>query len=1212
MQALDQVAEVYEALKSSKDLKAELKALYEAQYLARGLWKLADVAFKARDCRHHVRKAWVVSLLLLLHFGRRNGVDWKTLVAVDGEGKAHEWEKFVATLLQVAEEGFSNREEQWTLLEKTALAQFFAHCFSSVDEQFIASSVMKMASLGLWQALSPSQRAVEFLAHPKLERRWKKLVGATEANEDEGPPVSKKRKVSSTSSKKKQKAESELDPSERFLVHLCDDFLATINNESVASDDEHDSMLRFIGVFLMFVTDLMSQLPSRRFLHVVLRRRRFLRRVRSSIWVQRFLSVEQGKRSADEISSLEKQLVLLESYMAFPIDAHGGSGLWDARGHRERRSASIQALQQLVFRDFRDTSVEKLAIVPVSHIADRESFADLLAIAITSPDDGQENTEKLAVALGLVEDADEAHSLSASNDLIDTFLDEYSASPLKTIDIDSVWSDTQVFPTEDDIWNNILGDNSSSIYGASDAHLFPLLPIRKLELQYLDLADYLQRNYDLCRLEAAHDIRVDLEAAIKRIDAVRSLQRSGDVLDPTIFRGFSPMAVPLAAPAKIVKVSKPALGKTCPAEVLARIELELSSNHNFVEFDAYQTREVVYLVTVRATRDEAAELMGFEDDNAQGEGFFPEEFGVIHVRAGELVEVIDSAGTALNGDLEHSPTGNDGKRRELHGRTRVFNVALDGNQYKKDLESGNLEAYEHANLLIRRDPSSNSFKAVLTAVMHAWQLSHHINKRMKQQQTDDEERDDLNGIMPSWLQDLVLGYGNPSAAQYSSIYKARGYPQSIDVPLFEAVAHGKHAKAIVKEIAGGCKLVDVDDVQNELSAKEAEAPFVYSEDVFDESKVIKAHRRDGSAPKDEQQTTLFNGAQVEAVRSGMCEGLTVVVGPSGSGKTDIGVQLALNLYRTIPAGEKIVVVAHSNEALNEFFRKIRSRQVVSEAEIVRLDQTDAKKQERAEEDFSITGRVAFLLQRRLELLNEVKVMATWVEQRSVANGSQAQTGLGESASYSCENALYFYRVHMKALVDQALALRDSIPSDLVLLDYYTKRYSNGATPVETPSLAVLQHFARVIDAYFVELQRLQAFELLQTTRQRSDMYLMHHARIVFMTCSYAAVNYSRLSDLGLTIGSIILEEASQASEIDTLIPVMLACSRSIKFTALSGASGARSSLFSDNLKRIVLFGDSQQTSSTVNAQALRTFAHLDQSLFSRLLRLGVPRITLKP
>jgi intron-binding protein aquarius len=50
--------------------------------------------------------------------------------------------------------------------------------------------------------------------------------------------------------------------------------------------------------------------------------------------------------------------------------------------------------------------------------------------------------------------------------------------------------------------------------------------------------------------------------------------------------------------------------------------------------------------------------------------------------------------------------------------------------------------------------------------------------------------------------------------------------------------------------------------------------------------------------------------------------LTVVVGPPGTGKTDVAVQIVHNLYHNFK-DEKILVLAHSNAALDDIFGKIK-------------------------------------------------------------------------------------------------------------------------------------------------------------------------------------------------------------------------------------------------------------------------------------------------
>ncbi|KAG3119816.1 RNA helicase aquarius [Phytophthora idaei] len=1187
-ESLDAVAALYvEFLGESSDDERTLKCLQEMndmRFLEDALWPLADVVASVRDCRHHVKKAWLVSVVLLVCFRARegdavsSGDNFSGLWAFLKEEDAA-WKTFTTTLWTALADAEANEDDaKWTLKEQTALTQFLITSFQSLEVPQVAASVLQMASLPLWTTLSTTQRALEFQTYPKLERHWDRMMTENSSAKTENKKTPKKNK------RRKLESKTETPRHEQTaLVRRLDAFFQVL--KAPVDDDvpKHEVALRlrFVAVFMALLVDLLSQLPTRRFLLTVLRRRHVRTVLRNSILVQHALQWQ----NLNDRQALSKQLTLLDACMRFPIDAQTGASL-SPREHRELQARHIQALQQCAFASFRNSRVEELAIAPCGHIADPSSFAEMLNATAAAD---RSRLSSLAIAVGVLAGEDEADSTSDA-DLIEFFKEEYSIE--SSNENDSLSSNVPVFPTELDIWNEMLdrkdkstqngkaadvdesmeGLNQSTkeIYSADDTNLFPILPVCKMGLQFLNLADYLQRNYELFRLEAVQDIRRDLETAIKQLDAVRSLRSSSD--NDTVFRGVSRSAVPLASPLQIVKVGKPGLGQTAPASVVAQFDVELSGRHDRKQFDCYQTKEVVFLVTVRATADEGAEMMGFQQQPKET-GPFPESFGVQYVRAGEILEVTDAAGNAIN---DENPVGK--------GSKRVFKLALDGVQYKNDLEAGHLEAYEQVNLLVRRKPRENNFKAVLDTVAGAWR---NANK---------EE------LLPAWLHDLFLGYGDPAAALYKSIYKTRAEKQLV-IPMGELLLDGDHAL----EAGGAENLVNADDETQEFNAKDAIAPFTYVEDVREGTSVIRAYHKKNLAAASPSITSpiRYTKAQVAAVRTGQCEGLTLVVGPPGTGKTDVAVQLVLNLYRTTPAREKILIVAHSNQALNDFFGKILAQNVIHEAEIVRMGQPQLANDGGAggkegggafHADFSRNGRVAFLLKRRTALLAEVEQMAQWLIKRDAAQ----YAGLaGGSASYSCENALIFYQFHMKAFLDATRETTEFPSKDdkvAALMEFFTMR--KGAAPDKADAL---RQFSVDIESYFRELRRLQPFELLQTPRQRGDMYLIHHARIVAMTCTHAALNHRKLSDLGLTFGSLIMEEAAQVSELDSLVPLVLAC---------SNKATADESKTSSGLKRVVLMGDAKQLPPVVKSLALKNYARFDQSLFTRLLRLGVPHIAL--
>ena len=78
-----------------------------------------------------------------------------------------------------------------------------------------------------------------------------------------------------------------------------------------------------------------------------------------------------------------------------------------------------------------------------------------------------------------------------------------------------------------------------------------------------------------------------------------------------------------------------------------------------------------------------------------------------------------------------------------------------------------------------------------------------------------------------------------------------------------------------------------------------------------------------------------------------------------------------------------------------------------------------------------------------------------------------------------------------------------------------------------------------IDRIFEELRDYRAFELLRTQGLRGDYLLTKQARIVAMTCTHAAMTRRRLVELGFKYDSLVMEEAAQVLEVETLVPMLL-------------------------------------------------------------------------
>ena len=129
---------------------------------------------------------------------------------------------------------------------------------------------------------------------------------------------------------------------------------------------------------------------------------------------------------------------------------------------------------------------------------------------------------------------------------------------------------------------------------------------------------------------------------------------------------------------------------------------------------------------------------------------------------------------------------------------------------------------------------------------------------------------------------------------------------------------------------------------------------------------------------------------------------------------------------------------------------------------------------------------------------------------------------------------------------------------------------------------------------FSELEDIVPFEILRRERDKANYLLTNEARIVAMTTTHAAMRRGEIASLGFRYDNVVMEEAAQITEVETFMPLAMQ-------KPVDGQMP---------LQRVVLCGDHFQNSPVIQSLAFRHYANLEQSLFSRLVRLGVPTITL--
>ncbi|XP_057199883.1 RNA helicase aquarius isoform X3 [Triplophysa rosa] len=707
-----------------------------------------------------------------------------------------------------------------------------------------------------------------------------------------------------------------------------------------------------------------------------------------------------------------------------------------------------------------------------------------------------------------------------------------------------------LYPTEKIIWDeNIVPTEYYSGEGC--------LALPKLNLQFLTLHDYLLRNFNLFRLESTYEIRQDIEDIVLRMKPWQS--EYGGV----VFGGWARMAQTISS-FTIVEVAKPNIGENWPARVRADVTINLNVRDQIKnEWEGLRKHDVCFLITVRPNL-----LYGTRFDRRQP---FVDQAGLVYVRGCEVQGMLDDKGRVIEEGPEPKP--------KLKGDTRTFRVWLDPNQYQQDMtnsiQNREEDPYENFNFIMRRKPKENNFKAVLETIRNLM---------------------NTECVVPDWLHDIILGYGDPGSAHYS---KMANQISSLDFnDTFLSIEHlkscfpGYTVKVTEEDPARQVPPFRIQFPVQNTKGKKRKADEEDLPDEEDRTLVVEPHVIPNRGPypynQPKRNTIQFTPTQIEAIRAGMQPGLTMVVGPPGTGKTDVAVQIISNLYHNFPE-QRTLIVTHSNQALNQLFEKIMALDI-DERHLLRMGHGEEELE--TEKDFSRYGRVNYVLSRRLELLQEVARL-------------QESLGVPGDVSYTCETAGHFYLYQVMSRWEEYMSKVKAKPGrevqteDVAAHFPFHKYFANAPQPVfkgqtYQEDMDIAEGCYRHIRKIFTQLEEFRAFELLRSGLDRSKYLLVKEAKIIAMTCTHAALKRHDLVELGFKYDNILMEEAAQILEIETFIPLLLQ-------NPEDGYS---------RLKRWIMIGDHHQLPPVIKNMAFQKYSNMEQSLFTRFVRLGVPTVDL--
>lgn len=918
-----------------------------------------------------------------------------------------------------------------------------------------------------------------------------------------------------------------------WLYTLLLDFLDKIYNTEVSVDERRQNLL-YCERFLELLCDLQSQLPTRRYVNTLLQNLNLLPAIKLSVLYQ------------DEDGLLLRELTeLLAHYTYFPIDDQTGQQL-SRQQHEEANNARISRLQKVALT----LHPEKLKILILANFGSLAQRDELMGhIEVLS------DAEMLEIfsELGLRERyPDKSLVVQDRPFMLEVLLSAMEVKPYYT----DVTQRLPSLPTETSLYDKVLLQTDN--FDGSRP-----LAIPKLNLQYLTVGDFLWRSFMLYRCEAFYEIRKHLEDTIKRLKPKRL--SSGTIK----YDGFSRMAIPIPKPA-VIETIPPRVGEEVPAEVKCEVILDVSRLQPGLrrEWESLRPDDVVFLLAVQPA--DRALTNGHADDS-----FTPlnEKLGIKTVRCAEVINVLDDNGKILRHDRDDE---------FARPRQRRLLLRLDARAYQQDQDAGKGAILDGINLVVRRRARENNFKAMLESIRNLA----------------------ISDVpIPQWLQDVFLGYGDPAGASYQRL------PDKLkSVDFRDTFMDWQH---LIESLPG--KTVEPDPSRDSSFPP----PYVLeytSTEPEPAPRPAKRRKRDVAAEAESQAPSVeaikvttyqppnagpypadapkmngvrFTPTQISAVTSGTQPGLSLVVGPPGTGKTDVATQVISNIYHNFPQ-QRTLLIAHSNQALNQLFQKITALDV-DERHLLRLGH--GEEELTTEASFSKAGRIESFMENGAKYLGQVQRLADSI------------SAVGAHGS-SCETAAYFDQVWVQPLWKRFwAAIEASDKAEDVATNFPFHTFFADAPqpllPADKPReelLEVARGCERHIRKIFDELADIRPFEILRNQRDKANYLLIKEARIIAMTSTHAAMRRQEIAALGFKYDNVVMEEAAQLTEIENFIPFALQEPKIEKDGRTVDAG----------LRRIALVGDHLQNSPIVQNAAFRSYANLEQSLFLRLVRLGVP------
>ncbi|KAK4926237.1 hypothetical protein LTR66_016359, partial [Elasticomyces elasticus] len=412
------VKQIWTALEAESFSQASVARLDASQICDHFLWPTLDESSPNQQ---------ILLLALFIHFKYESRLlTWSTFTSAP-----HKLSQLFSRLLSLSLDPSS------TISTRSVILNYIATAFQSLEQDIIRKECAPLVSIGIWDNLHNDQYLEKCLDEvPSRRKAWR---------------TSKKRLESADGG-----GRTRMRIERGWLFSVTIDFVKRLNSNTVSRADSI-----YCARFLEFLTNLISQLPTRRYTIILLEDLNLTSLIRTSAMCQRRESV-----------LLRDLLDLFQRFSAFHVD---DSGDVSATKDDVSRKALLQ-LQSMALRHFE----QKLKL---------EELCAYLQIRTSYPS---------------------AASIKTGNELfLQILLDKYAVSASTRSE------DAASLPTDKLLYHETSLRNEQ--YDGVEP-----LAVPKLNLQYLTIDDFLWRAFKLQQAEAFYEIRKDMESIVRKMKPQQS------------------------------------------------------------------------------------------------------------------------------------------------------------------------------------------------------------------------------------------------------------------------------------------------------------------------------------------------------------------------------------------------------------------------------------------------------------------------------------------------------------------------------------------------------------------------------------------------------------------------------------------------------------------------------------------------------------------